>query len=97
VKTIADFKRAMTLGSIWKTTHHFEGGKKSSLGVHMCISINTVRFCLVKVEDGLPVSYANWPKATQYSFINGVAFIDKGWVITTYQPGTLEGDGVGNL
>ena len=67
IKTIADFKRAMTPKTIWETTHRYIGDRPSaekSLGVRECALNNSVGFGF-QTENG--ISHADWPKRAEFS------------------------------
>jgi hypothetical protein len=85
IKTIADFKRAMTVGTFWEATHRFIGDNPSapkSLGVRECGLNNTVNFGF-KTDRGT-ISYCDWPKKAEFSTS------DNGNTVVITKPGFCE-------
>ena len=79
MKTLADFKRALSLGSVWEGWHLQSG---TSLGVReVCkVMYDGVRF---KLADGRE-STMDFPKAT------GIRFDDEGYVYLKRQSDHME-------
>lgn len=70
MKTIADFKRAMTIGSTWECIHQYIGNNPSepkSLGIRKCGLNNSVDFGFI-TETG--ISHCSWPKKSTFSVTN---------------------------
>lgn len=88
MKTVADFKRAMVVGTKWKATHAYlsgAGAPSKPLGTRECGLANTVSFAFVNPESG-ELSYCDWPKKAEFSFENGVVTIVKeGFCKLTYE------------
>jgi hypothetical protein len=67
MKTIADFKRAMIVGSMWECTHQYIGNNPSnpkSLGLRECGLNNSVDFGF-KTDSG--ISHCAWPKKANFT------------------------------
>ena len=68
IKTIADFKRAMTIGTKWEATHKYTNNNPTepkSLGIRECGLNNTVDFGFL--TDRGTTSYCKWPKKSEFS------------------------------
>jgi hypothetical protein len=87
MKSIADFKRAMILGTTWEANAQYIGDFPSSpktLGVRDCGLNNTVGFGFI-TESG-SISHSDWPKKSEFSVQDGVVTIEKeGFVRLTYK------------
>jgi hypothetical protein len=69
METIADFKRAMTIGSKWHTTHRYIGNNPTEpkdLGIRECAIVQSNSFALRNPESGKP-SFCDWPKRGEFS------------------------------
>jgi len=69
IKTIADFKRAMVIGSTWETTHKYTDNNPTlpkNMGIRECGKIQSNCFAFINPESG-QLSYCNWPKKTEFS------------------------------
>jgi hypothetical protein len=64
MKTVADFKRAMILGSLWNSIHVKSGMDTKG---RMCKVTNSVGFALTVPEND-KLSHCDWPKASDASF-----------------------------
>jgi len=68
IKTIADFKRAMQLGTKWHTTHKYTNGPYTSptkdMGVRECGLHYTIDFGFKTDHD--TISHCTWPKKAQF-------------------------------
>lgn len=88
MKTVADFKRSMTVGTVWKATHAFIGANPSptkDMGTRECGLANTANFAFKNPESG-ELSYCDWPKKAEFSYNDGVVTIEKeGFVKLTYE------------
>lgn len=76
MKTLADFKRALTVGSLWRIT--WPGGDSTVRPVHK-VQSNGVYFAL---PDGRN-SFLDFPKAADFE-INGKGQVE------IYRPGSLD-------
>jgi hypothetical protein len=86
MKSIADFKRAMILGTTWEAKREYLGDTKYSntLGVRDCGLNNTTGFGFI-TESG-SISHSDWPKKSEFSVQDGVVTIEKeGFVRLTYK------------
>jgi hypothetical protein len=86
MKTLADFKRAMKIGTKWKASCHL--GHTAYLGVRECKHVDSVKFGFL-VTEGISaghISFCDWPKASNF------AVNDKGQVeiycTSTYNVGS---------
>lgn len=70
MKTLTDFKRALTLGSIWNCTHVSSG---KSLGDRTVVKVQSNAVTFENI-DGV-TSSLYFPKASEYEFNNGKAEI----------------------
>lgn len=90
MKTVADFKRLMTPGSIWNSTHEFIGEFPRPMTSKLnrkCECTDTVKFGLWQTRpDGTEsVSHCDWPKASECTFEGDKITITKdGSVRLTY-------------
>ena len=79
MKTIADFKRAMQIGTKWHTTHQWIDSNGDMLdpikdmGIRECRLHNTVNFGF-KTDHGT-ISYSSWPKKAELAFDNDTVVI----------------------
>ena len=68
IKTIADFKRAMLLGTTWEATHEYTNNNPTppkSLGVREVGLVRATSFGF-KTDRGT-ISYCGWPKKSEFS------------------------------
>ncbi len=83
MKTLADFKRALTPGSKWETFHVLYN---SSMGVR---EVATIRSNSVGFRNELTgkISWLDFPKASQFKINNGMAEIYtlEGNLLLTYK------------
>ena len=75
IKTIADFKRSMDIGSVWDTKHRYIGnattdpsGKSpyKDMGVRECVLNNSVDFGFKDPKSG-NTSHSRWPKKVEFT------------------------------
>ncbi len=95
--TIADFKRAMVIGSVWECTHRYIGDNPSelkSLGVRECALNNSVDFGF-KTDAG--ISHCSWPTKSTFSMdghtvvITRVGFCELRYtLLNTYYKGVIK-------
>lgn len=91
MKTIADFKRKMIVGSIWQVTHEYIGDNPSlpkDLGTRECGHVQSNSFAFKTMRDGKEVlSWGDWPKKTEFKPIDdNNAIVEKeGFVRLTYK------------
>jgi hypothetical protein len=88
IKTIADFKRAMLLGTTWEATHEYTGNNPTppkNLGIREVGLVRTTNFGF-KTDRGT-ISYCDWPKKSEFSTEdNGnVVVITKGFCKLRYR------------
>ena len=88
-KTIADFKRAMSLGTFWECIHQYTDKEPKSLGVRECLNNNTVGFGFrsenTELDGEVVISYCGWPKKNQFSINkSGSVVITHSWVKLIY-------------
>lgn len=75
MKTLADFKRAMSVGTKWEGFNHYYN---SSLGVRECSKSQTDSFAF-RTEKG-ENSWSDYPKAKDIKFLeDGTVEIYKTW------------------
>lgn len=88
MNSIADFKRAMVVGTKWKATHAFIGAVPTltkSLGERVCGLANTVSFAFTNPVSG-ELSYSDWPKKKEFSYKDGVVTITfENFCVLTYE------------
>ena len=71
MKTLSDFKRALTLGSKWHAIFHYNE-KQSELGTGEVIKVQSNA---VKFKRGEKESWLHFPKSSHFSISNDVACI----------------------
>ena len=74
MKSIADFKRAMKLGTVWHTYHNLY---HSDMGIRECSKINTVGFGFktVRQDGSIGTSHCEWPTKDLVEFVDGAVLI----------------------
>ena len=86
IKTIADFKRAMQVATLWQATHQFKDGPLNDLGIRQCGLHNSVNFGFIMPEKGNRMSHCNWPLKSEFSVTSdNTVIINSGWVKLTYK------------
>lgn len=73
MKTLADFKRAMVIGSKWSCFNHLY---HSDMGVRTCAHVDTVKFGF-KSDKG--ISFCDWPRAADLKIEDGAVNIYGKW------------------
>lgn len=70
MKTLADFKRALEVGSMWLAHNH---RYNSSFGVRKLAEVKSTKFGFENVnKDGsVTVSWCDFPKACNIEFVDG--------------------------
>lgn len=71
IRTIADFKRAMTIGTFWEASHQYIDNHPTppkSLGIRECALNNSVDFGF-KTDRGT-ISHCSWPKKKEFSTLD---------------------------
>jgi len=80
IKSIADFKRTMVVGTFWEATHQFlekyTPTKIKDLGIRKCVCSDTVKFGFFNEKVG-GVSYCDWPNKKSFSVENNVVIIQE--------------------
>lgn len=77
--SIADFKRAMQVGSVWHTTHQFIGDHPSPVkdkGIRTCSVHQSNSFAFKNPVTG-ENSWSDWPKKTEFSCENETVIITR--------------------
>ena len=69
MKTIADFKREMTVGTVWMTTHKFLNPESQlkDMGIRTCSVVQSNSFAFRNPVSG-ENSWCDWPKKSEVSF-----------------------------
>jgi hypothetical protein len=78
MKTIADFKRSMVVGTKWRAQHRYIGehpSEISDLGVRECVLNNSVDFGF-KTATG-NISHSSWPRKGEFLYRDGSVYITK--------------------
>ncbi len=66
MKTLADFKRALKIGSMWEGFNHYY---KTSLGIREVSKVQSNSFAFKTIKEGVESnSWANFPKAKDIQF-----------------------------
>jgi hypothetical protein len=68
IKSIADFKRAMVVGSVWEALHEYINNNPTppkNLGIRRVGHVQSNRFAFETVNGEL--SWCSWPKKSQFS------------------------------
>ena len=68
IKTIADFKRAMIVGTRWQASHRYIDGNPTppkDLGIREVGKVQSNSFAFKTGRDRL--SWCNWPKKAEFS------------------------------
>jgi hypothetical protein len=68
IKTIADFKRAMLLGTTWEATHEYTDNNPTppkNLGIREVGVVRTTNFGFKTGRN--TISYCDWPKKSEFS------------------------------
>jgi len=88
MKTIADFKRAVTVGSKWHTTHNFVTNGINEpikdMGVREVGKVQSNCFAFRTLSGEL--SYCDWPTKKEFSVENDgkTAVLNSGFAILNY-------------
>lgn len=100
MKSLADFKRALTLGSIWETVYHlgtFKGNdtqgkaqyEPKNIGQRpvSIVKSNSVAFKTTKADGTTYDSWLQWPKASECKFPNEntLEVYEGGTLVLTYK------------
>ena len=88
MKTIADFKRKMTIGSKWETIHRFKDKQPSNLGIRECTISQSNSFALAtKLDNGTTRNaWCDYPKVKETTFIGtDTILIDFGYGTLIYK------------
>jgi len=77
IKTIADFKRSMVVGSTWETTHKYTTNNPippKSLGIRKVGKVQSNSFAFI--TDSGNLSWCDWPKKSEFSVVdNGTTVV----------------------
>lgn len=74
MKTLADFKRAMRIGTKWSAYNHYYN---SDMGIRECSIAQTNRFAFktIKNDGEICNSWCDFPKASDIEFTNDTVVI----------------------
>jgi hypothetical protein len=85
VKTIADIKRKMVVGSVWHTLWEACGCKTSNMGERRCGVVQSNSFGFDSKKNFGEFSWCDWPKKSEVLFLSEKQFqIIQGNIKLTY-------------
>jgi len=79
MKTLADLKRAMKLGSRWKTTHAYGFFSKNKIREIVEVKTSKVGFFTERDDGKTVVSWFEFPKSTELTFNENIVEIRPVW------------------